>query len=64
MVSSRKRKFCLSKSDESITTGDEEHEEIQALFSDEMHTKAQKMRIAMSIHLWSLRAARIGRTLC
>ena len=41
MVSSWKRKFCLSKSDESITTSDEEHEEIQALFNGERHTKAE-----------------------
>ena len=36
-----KRKFCLSKSDESITRSDEEHEEIQALFNGEMHTKVE-----------------------
>ena len=41
MVSSWKRKFCLSKSDESITTSDEEHEEIHALFNGEMHTKVE-----------------------
>ena len=41
LVSSWKRKFCLSKSDESITTSDEEHEEIHALFNGEMHTKVE-----------------------
>ena len=35
------KKICLSKSDESITTSDEEHKEIQALFNGEMHTEVK-----------------------
>lgn len=61
MVSSWKRKFCLSKSDESITTSDEEHEDQKSRpFSMAKCTRKQKMMMAMSIHFWSLRAARIG----
>jgi len=58
LVSSWKRKFHLSKSDKSITTSDEEHEERP--FSMAKCTRKQKMMMAMSTHFWSLRAARIG----